>query len=161
MRDTVRTISEKTLRELTTRAHRLATTIETATKGASNSVVRREGARFGEVIEEWLEDIKGLIESHDATAADRVESFETRLRMAERKVDHWNLPPLPAAPAPRRKPAKANAVPEPEPDIEETSPWYVDDMDEIPVSLGAPEGDASKGKRSGASGGGGKKSRAA
>lgn len=138
MRDTVRTISESTLRELTARAHRLTTTIETATKSATDASVRREGARFGEVIEEWLEDIKGLIEAHDATAAERVESFETRLRMAERKVDHWNLPPVPAAAAPRRKAAKHTAPPEPEPDVEETSPWYQDDLDEIPMSLDGP-----------------------
>lgn len=138
MRDTVRTISEKTLRELSARAHRLTATIETATKGASNAAVRREGARFSEVIEEWLEDIKALIESHDATAADRVESFETRLAMAERKVDHWNLPPLPSAPAPRARKVKNTPAPEPEPDVEEHSPWYVDDLDEIPMAQDRP-----------------------
>jgi hypothetical protein len=139
MRDTVRPISDKVLRELSARAHRLTTTIESATRAAANSAVRREGARFGEVIEEWLDDLKALIEAQDAAAGERLESFEQRLAMAERKVDHWNLPPtLSVAPSARRKPAK-HTTPEPELEIEETAPWYVDDMEEIPMSSDTPK----------------------
>jgi hypothetical protein len=134
MRDTVRPISDKMLRELVARAHRLTSTIESATRGANDATVRREGARFGEVIEEWLDDIKALVESHDAGAAERMESFETRLAMAERKVDNWKLPPLPAAPAPRKRAAKQAPPMDLEAEVEATSPWYTDDLDDMPMT---------------------------
>jgi hypothetical protein len=142
MRDTQRPMSDKSLRELTTRAHRLATAVESATKISANAAVRREGARLGEVLEEWLDEIKGLLERQDASAAERLESFEQRLRMAEGKVDGWNVPAaILHAPAARKRNTKAsNAVPEVELEIEE-KPWYADDMDEIPMS-GEGEGPA-------------------
>jgi len=148
MRDTTRSISDKSLSQLSTRAQRLATTVESATKISSDATVRREGARLGEVLEEWLEDIKGLLERQDATAADRLESFETRLRMAESKVDRWNVPAsVIAQSTPRKKSAKQQAAAEKESELEvEERPWYADDLEEIPVS--GEGGSANSGKKS-------------
>ncbi len=96
MTESTKTISDKVLKDLTRRAQRLASTVEWATRSSSNSVLRREGSRFGEVLEEWLDDIKGLADREDETAADRLESFTKRLRLAEAKVTAWNLPDPPA-----------------------------------------------------------------
>ncbi|MFO0727003.1 MAG: hypothetical protein U1E65_24700 [Myxococcota bacterium] len=107
MRDSTKTISDKVLKDLTRRAQRLASTVEWATRGSANSVLRREGSRFGEVLEEWIDDIKALADSEDETAGDRLESFLKRLKLAEAKVTSWNLPEPPAlelrAPAKRKK----------------------------------------------------------
>lgn len=87
-------ISEQHLKALAKRAGKVAAIIELATRSSTNADVRREGARFGEVIQEWLEDIKELVATDDAAAEERAASFRARLRHAEDKIERWQLPPI-------------------------------------------------------------------
>jgi hypothetical protein len=93
MRENEKTAAERKLKQLKAWAQRLAEVVETATRTASDAHLRREGARFGEVLEEWAEEVAELIDTQDETAGERLESFQKRLNLAERKVRHWNLPP--------------------------------------------------------------------
>jgi hypothetical protein len=107
MRDTQRVLSNSTLAQLTERAHHLATRIEWATRSANNPTVRREGSRFGEVIDEWLDDLRGLVEADDDAASERLASFEKRLARAERKVGAWRVAPMPERAVRGRRPRRA------------------------------------------------------
>jgi hypothetical protein len=107
MRDTQRVLSNSTLAQLTERAQQLATRIEWATRSANNPTVRREGSRFGEVIDEWLDDLRGLVEAEDDAATERLASFEKRLALAEQKVGAWRVAPMPERAARGRRPRRA------------------------------------------------------
>jgi hypothetical protein len=84
--------SDRHLKALSKRANKIATIVEIATRSSNDANVRREGARLGEVLQEWLEDIKQLVDAEDVTAAERIASFRARLRLAEKKIEHWQLP---------------------------------------------------------------------
>jgi hypothetical protein len=85
----VHDVSDRTLRALTTRAATLAEQVELATKRATSPDIRREGARFAEVLEEWLDRIRELKEGGDENLRDTIQSFNARLTMAENKVHSW------------------------------------------------------------------------
>jgi hypothetical protein len=82
-------VSDRTLRALTTRAAQLAEQVELATRRATSPEIRREGARFAEVLEEWLDRIRELKEGGDENLRDTIQSFNARLTMAENKVKLW------------------------------------------------------------------------
>jgi hypothetical protein len=82
-------VSEQMMRSLTERANRLADRVELATRRSPRPDVRRDGARFGEVLDEWLDDIKELREIGDEHLRETVQSFNARLDLAEQKVKAW------------------------------------------------------------------------
>ncbi|MCC7383687.1 MAG: hypothetical protein IT384_17735 [Deltaproteobacteria bacterium] len=107
-----KTAAEQRLKSLQKQASKLAELVELATRTATRPEVRRDGARFAEVLEEWVDDLKDLIETQDESTAEKLASFQTRLNLAEAKVEHWKLPPellARAANAPARREKKRHA----------------------------------------------------
>jgi hypothetical protein len=101
----VQDVTDRTLSALTTRAAQLAEQVELATRRATSPDIRREGARFAEVLEEWLDRIRELKEGGDENLRETIQSFDTRLTMAEGKVRLWYAgagAPLPTPIAGRR-----------------------------------------------------------
>jgi CRISPR/Cas system CSM-associated protein Csm2 small subunit len=108
-------INDRHVKALAKRAAKIAAVVEMATSSSSNPDVRREGGRFVEVLQEWLDEIKDLVNNDDANALDRVESFRARMRLAEKKIEQWQLPPvllerLKAAEMPEHKGRKRKAA---------------------------------------------------
>lgn len=87
-------ISEKQLKALSKRAGKIAAVVELATRTSKDANVRREGSRLGEVLAEWLDEIKELVANDDVNAPERLASFRARLRLAEAKIERWSLPPV-------------------------------------------------------------------
>ena len=86
-------LPESAVTRLERRVARLSALLEVATQQASDRQIRDGGAQLIERLGEWLEDIKDLREVGDEDVHEMVRSFELRLKLAERKVDGWAIPP--------------------------------------------------------------------
>ena len=73
-------------------AYDLVDRVEKATANHPDDRIRLGGNRLAEVLEEWLEELQEMHASDDGDFVQRLEQFELRLKLANRKVDTWPKP---------------------------------------------------------------------
>ena len=86
------TIPQPVLTALEKRAQKLTSLVDVATSTASDKKVRDSGAQLIERVNEWLEEIRDLNMVGDEEVEERAKSFHIRLRLAEEKIQGWQLP---------------------------------------------------------------------
>ncbi len=77
---------------LENRAHRLASAVDAATLASGKRHIRDAGGQIIDRILEWVDEIKDLREIGDEDIVDRMQSFLSRLRLAEQAVKSWPRP---------------------------------------------------------------------
>ena len=85
-------IPKSYMNALEARALRLTSVIDAATSQSPDRLIRDSGAQLSDRIVEWVEEIKELLELGDEEVFERIQSFVTRLHIAERKIQSWPLP---------------------------------------------------------------------
>ncbi len=86
------TVPRSTIAALERRATKLAALIDVATKASTNRDIRTGGAQLIDRLNEWIEEIKELVDMEDEDVLEMVKSFHLRLRIAEGKVARWQIP---------------------------------------------------------------------
>lgn len=81
-------IPKASLDAIEARAQRLIEEVEKAVQHADRRI-KTVGGQLVERILEWVEEIKDLREMGDEDAGEVMQSFLTRLRLAERMVSRW------------------------------------------------------------------------
>ena len=86
-------ISRNEFDQLISRAERLCDSVVQSTEFSPIPEVKREGARFVQIVSSSVVELQGLLEQDGQDFGERVRAFEERLVLAEEKVAGWWKPP--------------------------------------------------------------------